>query len=104
MTVGEFYEQLDGYKWRHEQGRERDAWIVAHLLAPHRKNGQPADIDRLLGRKKPTDWDAFDRLFEEPGDDDEKRRAEVEAMRAARRRQPTAVPADPPTRPVSSVQ
>lgn len=90
MTVGEFYEALDGHRWRAERQREQDAWIVAHLLAPHRKGGKPPSIESLLGRNQVKDWDTFDEMVATAGagpDDDAARREQLERMRAARKAQ-----------------
>lgn len=37
LTLGEFNDLFEGWKWRDEHDMEMLAWQTAHLLAPHTK-------------------------------------------------------------------
>ena len=62
---------MDGWRWREERDRQRDAWLLANLLQPHSKKrlkpsmflGTPEDKDhaelwqRIVERKvKAGEW------------------------------------------------
>ena len=50
LTPLEFEQMVDGYRKRRDRDWYQVAWMVAHLLAPHRKRGQRAlTPEKLLG-------------------------------------------------------
>lgn len=52
-TLAEIRRALDGWSWRWDRTRERDAWTVRQLWAPHVKKGaRLPSIDEILGRKQ----------------------------------------------------
>lgn len=52
-TVAEIRRALDGWTWRWDRQRERDAWRVRWGLIPHLKKGaRVPSIDEILGREK----------------------------------------------------
>lgn len=91
LTFDEFDEMAEGYGRSIEIERERDAWIVHHLLAPYCKKDRVPSIDELLGRNQE---DRSMRAFAEMeamfggGADGGRaaREAEIAALRAARER------------------
>lgn len=55
-TLAETRRALDGWAWRWDRTRERDAWTVRQLWAPHVKKGtRLPSIDEILGRKQSRD-------------------------------------------------
>ena len=42
---------MDAFNWRTERQRERDAWVVMHLLLPYSSKDDPLTVDKLLGRE-----------------------------------------------------
>lgn len=86
LTVGEFIEATEAAAARTERARERDAWMLQWLLAPHCKRGQVPSVDEILGRnrRRVQDWDAVDRVIDGESAEAEQRAAEIAAMRAAR--------------------
>lgn len=86
LTIAELVEATEAAAARAERARERDAWMLQWLLAPHCKRGQVPSVDEILGRNRQRlqDWDAVDRVIDGEAAAAEQRRAEIAAMRAAR--------------------
>ena len=86
LTVAEFMETTEAAGARAEREREQRAWMLQWLLAPHCKPGRVPSVDEILGRgrERLQDWDAVDRVIDGEAAAADQRRAEIEAMRAAR--------------------
>ena len=70
MTPGEFWDSTleeiralaEGWKWRQERARERDAWMLANIIQPwSKKRLKPKDF--LGGEKKPVSKEEFGTVF-----------------------------------------
>ena len=50
LTPAEFTDCVKGYWRRFELHRERDAWMLVHLLSPHTR--QKLTVAKILGKEK----------------------------------------------------